>query len=154
MEADRLTTGQQTVETVDLPDIPSEDAGPTTQEAPAVATSAPPISEPPLTGALDSVPSPVTNAPEATTSLPLNTPLHEDNDRTTEQPAHDQLTAEQTPVPADLTPKQDPPEPLQTEEPTVTHEPDAAVTEPPSVHAPPTDPTPPDLSILDIFDDA
>ena len=153
-EADRLATGQQTVETVELPDSPPEDAGPTTQEAPEAATSAPPVSEPPLTGALDSVPSPVTNVPEATTSPPLNMSLQEDKGITTEQPAHEELTAEQTTAPADLTPEQDPSEPLQTEEPTVTHEPDAAVTEPPSVPTPPSDPTPPEPSILDIFDDA
>ena len=151
-EADRFTTGYQTIESVDLPDSSPEDAGPTAQEAPAAATSAPPVSKPLLTGALDSVPSPVTNIAEATTFPPLNTPLQEDI--TTEQPAHDELTSEQTTAPTDLTPEQDPSEPLQTKELTVTHEPDAAVTEPPSVPTPPSDPTPPEPSILDIFDDA
>ena len=87
-EADRLATGQQTVETVKLPDSPLEDVGPTAQEALEAATSVPPVSKPLLTGALDSVPSPVTNVPEATTSPPLNMSLQEDKGVTTEQPAH------------------------------------------------------------------
>ena len=149
-EADRLTTGQQTVETVDLPDSPPEDAGPTAQEAPAAATSPPPVSKPPLTGALDSTPIPGTNATEATTPSPLNTPLNEENDKTMEQPTQDEQTAEHTAAPAE----QDPPEPLQTEEPIVTHEPNAVVTEPPSVSTPASDPTPQEPSILDILDDA
>ena len=64
-EADRHTTEQQTVETFELPASPPEDVGPMTQEAPEAVTSAPPISEPPLMGALDSIPSPVTNVPKA-----------------------------------------------------------------------------------------
>ena len=80
--------------------------------------------------------------------------LQEDKGITTEQPAQDEQTAEHTAAPADLTPEQDPPGPLQTEEPTVTHEPEAVVTEPPLVSMPPSDPTPPEPSILDIFDDA
>ena len=45
-EADRLATGQQTIETVELPDNPPEDVGPTPHEKPVAVTSTPPVSEP------------------------------------------------------------------------------------------------------------
>ena len=153
-EADRLSTGQQTIETVELPDSPPADGVLPAQEAPTDVTPEPPVSEPPLTGTFDFMPSPVANALDATTASPLNTPLHEEKENTTEQPAQEEHIAEQTAVPANHTTEQDPPEPHQTEEPTVMHEPDAAVTEPPSVSTTPSDPTPPEPSILDIFDDA
>ena len=100
------------------------------------------------------MPSLIANAPNATTASPLNTPLHEEQEDTTEQSAQEEHTAEQTAVPADLTTKQDPPEPPQTMEPTVAHEPDATTTELHPVSMPPSDPIPPEPSILDIFDDA
>ena len=55
-EADRLATGQQTIETLDLPDHPPEDTEPTLQETSVDATSKPPVSEPTLTKAMDSAP--------------------------------------------------------------------------------------------------
>ena len=148
-EADRLSTGHQTVETVEFPDSPPADMEIPRQEAPMDVTP-----EPPLTGTFDSMPSPVANASNATTVSPLNTPLHEEQEDITEQPAQEGHIAEQTAVPANLTTEQDPPEPPQTMEPSVTHEPDAATTEPPPVSTPPSDPIPPEPSILDIFDDA
>ena len=45
-EADRLALGRQTIETVELPDNPREEAEPKLQEETVVATSAPPVSEP------------------------------------------------------------------------------------------------------------
>ena len=153
-EADRLATGQQTIETVELPDSPPEDAGPTPQETPVDATSAPPVSEPTLTEVVDSAPSPRTDATGATTPTPPNMPLQTDKCTTMEQPAHADLTSEQTTAPADLTPEPEPFEPLQKDEPTEEKGTEVAITEPPSVTTPPTDPTPPEPSILDIFDDA
>ena len=126
IEAGRLATGYQTVETAELLNSSPEDTGPTTQEEPEAVTSAPPVSKPTLTRALDSAPCPVTNVSEATTSPPLNMSLQADEGITTEQPAHEELTTDQTTAPADRTPEREPFEPLQTEEPT-----DAAITEPP-----------------------
>ena len=128
--------------------------GPTTHEELEAATSASPVSEPTLTEALDSAPSPVTNASEATTSQPLNMSLQADEGINTEQPTHEELTTEQTTPPADLTPEEEPFEPIQTEEPTETQGTDTVGTKPPSVPTPPTNSTPPEPSILDIFDDA
>ena len=153
-EADRLATGQQTIETVELPENPREDAGSTPQESPVDATSAPPVSELTLTEAVDSAPIPITNTTEATYPTPPDMPLQAHKCTTTEQPAHMKLTSEQATAPAKLTPELEPSEPLQTNEPTEAKGTDVAVTEPPSVTTPPTDPTPPEPSILDIFDDA
>ena len=124
------------------------------QEAPTDTTSEPPASEPPLTGTFDSVPSPVATAPDATTASPLNTPLHEEQENTTEQPTQEEHIAEQMAVPANHATGLGPPEPLQTTQPPVAHEPDAVITEPPLGSTPPTDPIPLEPSILDIFDDA
>ena len=153
-EADRLSTGQQTIETVELPDSPPADGVLPAQEAPTDATPEPAVSEPPLTDTLDSVPSPVVNAPDATTALLLNTPPHEEKDNTSEQPATEEPITEQTAAQAIPTTRQGPAEPLQTTEPPVAHEPDAVITEPPPGSTPPTDPIPLEPSILDIFDDA
>ena len=117
-------------------------------------TPEPPASEPPLTGTLDSVPSPVANTPDATTASPLKPPLREEKENTTEQPATEEHIAEQTAVLANHTTELGPPEPLQTTEAPIAHEPNAATTEPPPVSTPPSDPIPPEPSILDIFDDA
>ena len=84
-EANRLATGQQTIETVDLPDSPPEDAGPTPHETPVATTSAPPVSEPTLTEAVDSAPMP--DATEDTTPTPLDIPLQAAKGATMEQPA-------------------------------------------------------------------
>ena len=67
---------------------------------------------------------------------------------TTNQPTHTELTSEQTTAPADITPEPEPSAPPQPDEPTEAQGTNPAVTEPP------TDPTPPEPSILDIFDDA
>ena len=150
-EADKLPTGQQTIETMELPDSPPEDAGPTPHEEPVAVTSAPRVSEPTLTGATDSAPSPVTNVTEATTPPPLDMSLQAEECITTEQL---ELTSEQTTAPADLTPEPEPSEPLQEDDLTEAQGTDASITEPPSVTTPPTEPTPPEPSILGIFDDA
>ena len=111
-EADKLSTGQQTVETVELPDSPPANVEIPRQEAPTDVTPEPPASEPPLTGTFDSVPSPVAKARDATTALPLNTPLHEEKENTTKQSAQEEHIAEQTATPTNHTTEQGPPEPL------------------------------------------
>ena len=155
-EADRLATGQQTIETVELPDSSPEGAGPTPQEEPVAA--APPVSEPTPTEALDSGSIPILDATEVVTPLltTLDTPPQAEphTTATREQPVHPEPTPEPATTPADLTPEPEPSEPLQTNEPAGAVETEAAVTEPPPVTTPPTDPTPPEPSILDIFDDA
>ena len=74
-KADRLATGQQTIEIVELPDSPPEDMGPTQHKTQVVATSTPPVIEPMLTKVVDSAPIPITDATEATTHTPLDMPL-------------------------------------------------------------------------------
>ena len=139
---------------MELSDSPPEDASPTPHKEPVAVTSAPPVSELTLTGAIDSAPSPVTNVTEATTPPPPDMSLQAEECITTEQPTHAELTSEQTTAPVDLPPEPEPSAPLQTDEPTEAQGTDAAVTEPPSVPTPTTNPTPPEPSILDIFDDA
>ena len=93
-EADRLATGQQTIETVELPDSPPEDVGPASQETQVDTTLASPISEPTLTEVVDSAPIPMPDATEATTPTPPYMPLQPDKCTTMEKPAHAELTLE------------------------------------------------------------
>ena len=144
-ETDRLATGQQAVETVELPDSPPEDGVLLPQEAPTDVTPETPASEPPLTGTLASEPNTVTNTPDATPAAPRVTPPHEEH--TPQQPATKEPTTEQTDAPAEHTTGQN------STEPPVAPEPDAPPTE---LHPDPTISIDPisEPSILDIFDDA
>ena len=148
-EADRLATGQQTRETLELLESPPEDAGPTPQEKAVAATLAPPVSEPTVTEAADSRSTPIIVATKAATPSPTTsyTSLQAEPCTTREQPTHPEPPSEQATARADLTP-------LQTNETMGAVETEATAAEPPRVTTPPTDPTPPEPSILDIFDDA
>ena len=66
-ETDRLATGQQRIETVELSDSSPEGAGPTPLEEPVVAAA--PDNNPTLTQASDSGSIPITDATEGATPL-------------------------------------------------------------------------------------
>ena len=128
-EAERLTTGQQTIEIVE----------PTMKETP------------------DSEPIPILDATAVDTPLPptLDTPPQAEPTATREPPAHPELTSKPATTPhADPTPEPEPSEPLDTNKTARSVETEAATPDVPPVTTPPTDPTPHEPSILDIFDDA
>ena len=158
-EADRLATGKQTIETVQLPDSPQEDAGPKPQEAPVAATLAPPISGPTMEENLDSGPIVMPSTTDAATPLPTTSASPPQTEpctaATREPPAQPELTSEPATTPVvEPTPELETSEPLHTNETAGEVVIESATPDLPPVTTPPTDPTPPESSILDIFDDA
>ena len=128
-EAERLTTGQQTIEIVE----------PTMKETP------------------DSEPIPILDATAVDTPLPptLDTPPQAEPTATREPPAHPELTSKPATTPhADPTPEPEPSEPLHTNKTTRAVEIETPAPDPPPVTTPPIDPTPPEPGILDILEDA
>ena len=158
-EAERLATRQQTIEIVQLPDSPKEEAVPKRQEEPVAATSTPPVREPTTEETPDPGSISMPNATDATTPLPMTPaapPQIDSCTTTTREPlAQLELTSEPktTPV-AEPTPEPKPFEPLHTNETTGDMVTKAVAPDLPPVTTPPTDPTPPEPSILDIIDDA
>ena len=72
-EADRLALGRQTIETVELPDNPREEAEPKPQEEPVATTSAPPVSESTAEETPNSAPILVPDTTALETPLPTTT---------------------------------------------------------------------------------
>ena len=101
-EVDRQATGRQSVETVELPDNPLEEAAPKPQEEVVAATSTPPISEPATKETPEPAPIPVPHAMPPTTPLPTTTAPPQPEScptPTTELPAQPDLTTEPTTTP-------------------------------------------------------
>ena len=119
-EADRLALGRQTIETVELPDNPREEAEPKLQEETVVATSAPPVSEPTTEEIPYPAPIHVPDATDPDTPLPTTktTPpqLGPCPTATREPLAQPDLTTEPTLVPlVEPTLEPEPSEPLHNE---------------------------------------
>ena len=116
-EAGRLATWRQSVEMVELPDSPPEEAEPKPQEEQVAATSIPPIREFATEETPDPAPIPVPNATSPTTPLPTTSiaPPHLELRPTTtmELPAQPYLKMEPTTTPlAEPTLSQNPPRPF------------------------------------------
>ena len=163
-EADRQATGRQTVETVELQDSPLEEAAANLQGEPVLTTPAPPNGEPAMKGTSEPAPLPVLEtmpppapSPTTTTVPPQPEPCPA---TTTELPPQPDLTTEPMTVPlAEPTPEPELPrpdvsEPLHTDDTTQSLETETVALDLPPVTTPTPDPTPPESSILHIFDDA
>ena len=102
-EADRLATRRQSVEMVELPDSPPEEAEPKPQEEQIAATSTPPIREFATEETPDPAPIPVQDAIPPTTPLPTPTTAPPQPEpcptAKTTLPAQPNLTTEPTTTP-------------------------------------------------------
>ena len=161
-EAERKATRLQPLETVELPENPTEEAVTNLQGEPILTI--PPNGEPATEGTPEPTPLPVpeTKTPPAplhttTTVPPQPEPCPA---TTTELPPQPDLTTEPMTVPlAEPTPEPELPrpdvsEPLHTDDTTQSLETETVALDLPPVTTPTPDPTPPESSILHIFDDA
>ena len=147
-----------------MSDNPMEEAASNPQDALVVTTPAPPSEDLAKEGTPEPAPISVPEATLPTVSLLTRTTVPPQSEpcpsATTELPPQPDLTAEPTtlplaePTPEPKLPRPDASEPLHTDDTVQSLETETTASDLPPVTTPTPDPTPPESSILHIFDDA